>query len=156
MAPFQRYAYGTSDMRRERFSVAVQESYGVSPSVAIVDDDFSLLRALGRLLRSAGFAVKIFGSAEEFLASDQSVPPRCLVVDVRLSGMGGFELHEQLRGWTPPPPVIFITAHDDVATRERARRAGAVHYLRKPFDDAALIDAIHRAVAPRPPAEPHR
>jgi FixJ family two-component response regulator len=143
-------------MHGEGLPVAFQDSYGVSPSVAIVDDDFSLLRALGRLVRAAGFAVKTFGSAEEFLASDQSVPPRCLVLDVRLAGMGGFELHERLRGWTPPPSVIFITAHDDGATRERARRAGAVHYLRKPFDDATLIDAIHRAVAPRPPSPPHQ
>jgi len=59
--------------------------------------------------------------------------------------MTGFELHERLLAAGTPPPVIFITAHDDVATRERARRAGAVQYLRKPFEDDALIEAIHRA-----------
>ena len=99
-----------------------------------------------RLVRAAGFVVRIFASAEEFLESDRSMPLRCMVLDVCLAGMDGFQLHERLRalGGTQPP-VIFITAHDDVANRERARRAGALHYLRKPFDDAALIDAIRRA-----------
>jgi len=120
-------------------------SYVVSPLVSVVDDDASLLRALGRLLRAAGFTVEAFTSAEQFLDSEHRVPPRCVVLDVRLSGMTGFELHERLLAAGTPPPVIFITAHDDVATRERARRAGAVQYLRKPFEDDALIEAIHRA-----------
>jgi len=120
-------------------------SYVVSPLVSVVDDDASLLRALGRLLRAAGFTVEAFTSAEQFLDSQHRVPPRCVVLDVRLSGMTGFELHERLLAAGTPPPVIFITAHDDVATRERARRAGAVQYLRKPFEDDALIEAIHRA-----------
>jgi FixJ family two-component response regulator len=129
-----------------RAEATFQDAYTVTPLVAIVDDDASLRRALGRLVRAAGFAVKTFASAEEFLASDRSVPPRCLVLDVRLGGMGGFELHGCLNEAGTSPPVIFITAHDDVATRERARRAGASHYLRKPFDEDALIDAIHRAI----------
>ena len=120
-------------------------SYVVSPLVSVVDDDASLLRALGRLLRAAGFTVEAFTSAEQFLDSQHRVPPRCVVLDVRLSGMTGFELHERLLAAGTPPPVIFITAHDDAATRERARRAGAVQYLRKPFEDEALIEAIHRA-----------
>ena len=120
-------------------------SYVVSPLVSVVDDDASLLRALGRLLRAAGFTVEAFTSAEQFLDSQHRVPPRCVVLDVRLSGMTGFELHERLLAAGTPPPVIFITAHDDAATRERARRAGAVQYLRKPFEDDALIEAIHRA-----------
>ena len=119
--------------------------YSVSPLVCVVDDDESLLRALGRLLRAAGFAVEAFASAEEFLEANHRVPPRCLVLDVRLSGMSGFELHDELRSAGISPPVVFITAHDDPATRERARRAGAVQYLRKPFEESALIDALYRA-----------
>lgn len=114
------------------------------PLVCIVDDDVSLLRALGRLVRAAGFRVATFASAEEFLDSDPPVSPQCLVLDVRLGGMSGFDLHEHLVAAGGAPPVIFVTAHDDVSTRERARRAGAVQYLRKPFDDDALIAAIRR------------
>lgn len=113
--------------------------------VCIVDDDRSLLRALARLVRTAGFAVETFVSAEEFLQRTQRLRPCCLVLDVRLSGITGFQLHDALLTAGTAPPVVFITAHDDVETRERARRAGAVQYLRKPFDDAALIDALCRA-----------
>lgn len=131
-------------------SVTDRHSYIVSPLVSVVDDDASLLRAVGRLLRAAGFTVEAFASAEEFLETEHRVRPRCLVLDVRLGGMSGFELHERLLATGTPPPVIFVTAHDDPATRERARLAGAVQYLRKPFEDAALIDAIHRATVIRP------
>ena len=100
--------------------------YIVSPLVCIVDDDRSLLRALGRLLRTAGFTVEAFASAEEFLETKHRVPPRCLILDVRLGGMSGFQLHDLLLATGTPPPVVFITAHDDAATRERARPAGAI------------------------------
>jgi FixJ family two-component response regulator len=119
------------------------------PLVCIVDDDRSLLRALGRLLRTAGFTVEAFASAEEFLEARHRVPPCCLVLDVRLGGMSGFQLHEALLARGAAPPVVFITAHDDSDTRERARRTGAIQYLRKPFEDSALLDALHRARATR-------
>jgi two-component system response regulator FixJ len=121
--------------------------YVVRPLVSVVDDDPSLLRAVGRLLRAAGFTVEAFPSAEHFLEHHHRVSTRCLVLDVRLSGMSGFDLHERLLEAGTSPPVIFITAHDDTATRERARRAGAVQYLRKPFEDVALIEAIDRAMS---------
>lgn len=121
--------------------------YNVRPLVCVVDDDESVLRALGRLLRAAGFAVEVFASAEEFLEANHPVPPGCLVLDVWLSGMTGFDLHAQLRRTGVPPPVVYITAHDDPAMRECARRAGAVQYLRKPFAESALIDALYRATA---------
>jgi FixJ family two-component response regulator len=119
--------------------------YVVSPLVCVVDDDASLLRAVGRLLRAAGFTVETFGSAEEYLDTRHAVRPACLVLDVRLGGISGFELYEQLLAAGGAPPVIFITAHDDAGTRERARRSGAVQYLRKPFEDSALVDALYRA-----------
>lgn len=126
--------------------------YNVSPLVCVIDDDESVLRALGRLVRAAGFTVEVFASAEEFLEADHRVPPRCLILDVRLSGMTGFELHAALRRAGVPPPVVFITAHDDPAARECARRAGAVQYLRKPFEESALIDALYRATLTERPA----
>ena len=119
----------------------------MSPLVCVVDDDTSLLRALGRLIRTAGFTVEMFSSAEDFLLAAHRLRPRCLVLDVRLGGMTGFQLYGELRAQGAAPPVIFITAHDDAETRESARRAGAIQYLRKPFDDGALIDALSRAAA---------
>lgn len=113
--------------------------------VSIVDDDASLLRALSRLLRAVGFTVEAFGSAEEFLQAERPEPPGCLVLDVHLGGMSGFELQEQLMASGALVPIIFITAHDDATTQKRARRAGLAEYFRKPLDDAALIAAIHRA-----------
>jgi FixJ family two-component response regulator len=116
------------------------------PAVCIVDDDSSLLRALQLLLRSAGYTVSGYGSAEEFLGATQRCRPRCLVLDVHLGRLSGFDLVERLTAAGSPIPTIFITAHDDAPTRERARRAGAIGYLRKPFDDDALIESVQRAL----------
>jgi FixJ family two-component response regulator len=116
------------------------------PAVCIVDDDASLLRALQRLISAAGFIVEIFQSGEAFLDSDRRAACGCLVLDVHLGGLSGFELHERLVAEGLLIPVIFITGHDDSFTRERARTAGAVAYLRKPFDDHLLIDAIRRVI----------
>jgi FixJ family two-component response regulator len=118
-----------------------------APAVCVVDDDASLLRALQLLLRAAGFKVFAFGSAEEFLLAAQAERPRCLVLDVHLGRLSGFDLHERLTAAGLSIPTIFITAHDDAPTRERARRAGAIGYLRKPFDDNALIASVERALA---------
>lgn len=117
------------------------------PLVGVVDDDASIQRALRRLLRAADFSVETFGSAEEVLTSGHLRTISCLVLDVHLGDLSGFDVQERLPDSQPPIPVIFITAHDTALTRERARRAGAVDYLRKPFDENALIGAIHRALA---------
>jgi FixJ family two-component response regulator len=119
---------------------------GVGPTVGIVDDDAALRRALQRLVGAAGFRPEAFDSAEAFLAWDRRADCRCLVLDVHLGGLSGFELHEHLVAQGAAPPVIFITGHDDAATQARARAAGAVAYLRKPFDDHLLIDAIRQAM----------
>ncbi len=118
--------------------------------VAIVDDDPSVCRALRRLLASAGIETVTFPSAAAFLASERREEPACLVLDIDLGGMTGFELQEHLVGAGSRLPVIFITAHDDPPTRERARQAGAVAYLPKPFDDALLLEAIARALGRQP------
>ena len=121
---------------------------GVSDAriVSIVDDDVSFLRALHFLLRTAGFRVGAFGSAEEFLRTASDTEAGCLVLDVHLGGQTGFDVHEGLAAAGRRIPTIFMTAHDDAWTRERARHLGAVAYLRKPFDDAALIAAIDEAL----------
>ena len=118
-----------------------------SGRVCVVDDDLFLLRALQRLLVASGFAVvEAFSSAEDFLASAQGRTADCLVLDVHLGGISGFDLCEALSASGTRIPVIFITAHDDTSTRERARRAGAAAYLSKPFDDQALIGAVCAAM----------
>jgi FixJ family two-component response regulator len=115
------------------------------PLVYVIDDDASLLRALRRLLGAGGFQVCTFSSAEEFLASERATPA-CLVLDVHLGGLSGLDLQERLIAAGRRIPVVFITAHDDMVTRERARRLGAIDYLRKPFNDESLLAGINRAI----------
>lgn len=122
-----------------------------TPVISIVDDDFSVRRALRRLVRSAGYLVETFASAREFLNSTPSARPACLVLDIYLEGMSGFELQEQLAANRVAIPIIFMTAHDDAATRERIGRSGAAGYLGKPFDGQALLDAIRRVAGPGAP-----
>ena len=114
--------------------------------VCVVDDDTSLLRSLRRLLRIAGFTLETFESAELFLQARQSSPPDCLVLDVHLGAVSGFELHAQMLASGTSVPTIFVTGRDDAATRERARRAGAAAYFPKPFDNPALVSAIEKAL----------
>ena len=128
--------------RRER------DVHAAKPVVYIVDDDASVRRALTRLLRSAGLEAAAFDSAEAFLQAGRQEQPGCLVLDVRLAGMTGLELLDQLTAAGIALPVIIITAHDDAQVRTRAARAGVVAYLRKPFDDHALLAAIQRALGP--------
>jgi FixJ family two-component response regulator len=120
----------------------------VAPQLAIfvIDDDASVRKALQRLLRSEGMAVKTFASAEDFLAADLPLPD-CLVLDVRMSGMSGVELQLRLLAEHGYAPIVFITAHDDEEARASAMAAGAVAFLHKPFEDHVLLDAISQAVA---------
>ena len=114
--------------------------------ICVVDDDESIQRALRRLLDATGFRVETFSSADEFLASEHRGRADCLVLDVHLGGLSGLDLQERLARSGRHTPVVIITAHDDRPTRERARRAGAVAYLPKPFDDDSLIAAIQSAI----------
>ncbi|HEY7437133.1 MAG TPA: response regulator [Methylomirabilota bacterium] len=121
----------------------------LTPMISIVDDDPSVRRALNRLVGSAGYLVETFASAGEFLSSAPSAThTACLVLDIYLEGMTGFELQERLQADRLVIPIIFITAHDDAETRERIRRSGAAGYLGKPFDGQALLDAILRVAGP--------
>ena len=122
----------------------------MTPVIGIVDDDASILRAVRRLLGAAGFNVRTFGSAEEFLASEHLERISCLVLDIHLNGLSGFELQDRLIEAHITIPIVFITAHDDLSTRERAQRGGASEYLRKPFDEHSLIGAIGKALGRAP------
>lgn len=114
--------------------------------IAIVDDDPSILRALRRLIQSHGYAVQTFASAPEFLGSTDHGRPACLLLDVHLGGMSGFDLQERLAADGSGVPIIFITAHDDAAARERIEQSGAAGHLWKPVDEHALLHAIRRAI----------
>jgi FixJ family two-component response regulator len=117
------------------------------PLISIVDDDLSVRRALRRLVQSAGYAVATFASALGLLDSSMLSRTACVVLDIYLPGMSGFDLQERLALDRPSLPIIFITAQDDPVTRDRVRQSG-VAALRKPFDDHALLHAIRTLVGP--------
>ena len=115
--------------------------------ISIVDDDPSVRRALRRLLRSLGYEVETFNSASDFFASQNQENMECLILDIHMSGMSGFELQQRLIEEGRNLPIIYITAHHDEQTRKRAVQSGAIAYLRKPFDDQSLIEAIRQALS---------
>lgn len=119
----------------------------LAPIVFVVDDDESVRRSLARLLKSAGYQVELFQSADAFLASGRhSQSPACLVLDLRLPGLTGMELQVQLAELQSPMAIVFITGHGDIPTSVRAIKGGAVDFLPKPFDDTDLLDAVARAI----------
>jgi FixJ family two-component response regulator len=115
--------------------------------ISIVDDDESVREALWGLVRSVGYTVSTFASAEEFVNSDQLGKADCLILDVAMPGMGGIELQRRLVADHSPVPVIFITAHEDEGIRAQALRNGAEAFLIKPFSEDALLDAIQGALS---------
>ena len=123
-----------------------KEIAGTNPLVAIVDDDESVRESLPDLLREFGFAAHAFSSAEEFLASDSLVQTGCLILDVAMPGMTGFDLQRELRLRGHRIPIIFISAHKDEVVRRRAFHQGAVEFLFKPFSDTALLQALNTAL----------
>jgi FixJ family two-component response regulator len=116
--------------------------------VAIVDDEESVRKALGRLVRAAGFGVATYSSGVEFMHSLQRQTPDCLVLDLRMPVVNGFDVQRALIEAGVAVPVLIITGDDSTESRERTLRQGARAYLRKPVDDAMLLDAIHTAVMP--------
>lgn len=115
-------------------------------TVAVVDDDPSMLKAAADLLDAHGASASLFTSAEEFLASGLAEQADCLLLDVHLGGLSGIELRQQLKTSRPNLPVIFMTALDDETIRQQALRAGCVTCLHKPFPARQLINALERAV----------
>jgi len=114
--------------------------------IGIVDDDASVRLALASLIRSAGFSIRVFASAEDFLAAADVDALGCLILDWRMPGLDGLELQRHLvaYGWTIP--IIFLTAHADEASRAQAMRAGAIAFLPKPFDAESLLTALDVAL----------
>ena len=109
--------------------------------VVIIDDDASVRRSLARLVQAAGYAVETFASSRGFLEWLPVGRPACLLLDVHMKEMNGFDLQERLS-----VPVVFMTSHDDDATRARIEKSGAAGHLWKPFDDHTVLEAIRRVV----------
>jgi FixJ family two-component response regulator len=134
-------------MKMVRQSVAGAETENTRPRrISIVDDDASIRSALKSLMRSIRFDVDAFASAEEFLAAERSDDTACLILDVYLPGMSGFELQDHLNIERRGIPIIFITAHADEASRQRALKAGAIDFLGKPVRREPLFKAIQSAI----------
>jgi FixJ family two-component response regulator len=114
--------------------------------IAVIDDDESMCQALSRFLLVAGYEVRTYFSAEAFLDDPSRDQTRFVVADIQLRGMSGFDLQRRLQQDRPGLPVVFITAHDEAATRSEARDSGCVAYLRKPFPGSLLIGAIRSAL----------
>jgi FixJ family two-component response regulator len=115
--------------------------------IAIIDDDELQRRSLSRLVRRAGFNALTFGSAEDFLASPRRTSLRCLLLDIQLGGMSGFALHQELLAQGDRTPVIYITAHEDEATRTAALRTGCAAFMLKTEASTAIIETLRRVTS---------
>ena len=111
-------------------------------TVFVIDDDPSIRSALQRLVASVGLNCETFATADEYLAQLNPAAPGCLIVDMRLPGLSGFELQEHLGRNGYHPPIIFLTAYGDIKTTVRAMKRGAVDFLTKPFHEQELLDAV--------------
>ena len=116
------------------------------PVVFVVDDDESVRKALKRLIKSVGMNVETFATARDFMSRPQYEGPSCLVLDVRMPGLSGFDLQEELAKAGLTMPIIFITGHGNIPMSVRAIKDGALDFLEKPFEDQALLDLIQNAI----------
>ncbi|WEX89960.1 response regulator transcription factor [Sinorhizobium garamanticum] len=116
-------------------------------TVIVIDDDPAVREALGSLLRSVGFDVKLLASVNDFFKSGRPKGPTCLVLDVRLPGQSGLEFQRELSRGSIHIPIIFITGHGDIPMSVQAMKGGAIEFLTKPFRDQDLLDAVHVGLA---------
>ena len=116
------------------------------PIVFIVDDDDSVRKALTRLIKSVDLNVETFASADDFLKRDSHNGPACLVLDIRMPGLSGLDLQDELVAAGRTVPIIFISAHGNIPLSVRAMKAGAVDFIEKPFEDQTLLDAIYQSL----------
>jgi FixJ family two-component response regulator len=123
------------------------ETQGKQPLIAVVDDDAAVREAVESVLKSIGYGIRAFASAEEFLRAWQPKQLGCLVLDVHLQGMSGMELQQQLAANDAHIPIVFVTAQEDRENRLRAQalHSGAVAFLRKPFAEEELLTAVRNA-----------
>jgi FixJ family two-component response regulator len=119
----------------------------LKPTIFIIDDDASVRKGLSRLLRSLGFEVEIFASAEQFLERGSYKGIGCIVLDVRMPGLSGMDLQDELNRAGHSLPIVFITGHGEIPMSVQAMKRGAVDFLSKPFDDKELLRAVNEAVA---------
>jgi FixJ family two-component response regulator len=125
----------------------IDNSRGGEPVVYVIDDDAGIRTALGQLFRSVGLRAELFTSANELMQHKLPAIPSCLVLDVRLPGLSGFELHTELTKAGVQIPIIFVTAYGDIPMSVRAMKGGAVDFLAKPFRDQDMLDAVTAAIA---------
>jgi len=116
------------------------------PIVFIVDDDDSVRKSLARLITSVGLKVETFSSANAFLKRDSYDGPACLVLDIRMPGLSGLDLQTELAKAQRTLSIVFITGHGNIPMSVQAIKAGAVDFLEKPFEEQALLDAVHLAI----------
>lgn len=116
------------------------------PVVFLVDDDASVRRALARLLKTSGHDVETFASAEDFARRDHAISEGCIVLDVRMQGMDGMTLQQQLAAESCPLPIVFLTGHGDIPMSVQAMKLGAEDFLTKPVDEGLLLAAVQRAL----------
>ncbi|MCL4788665.1 MAG: response regulator [Verrucomicrobia bacterium] len=124
------------------------------PTVGVLDDEPEMRKALRRLLTSRGFQVVEFGHGSEVLDAAHPLALDCLLLDLHMEGVSGFEVMESFSARPLHPPVIVITAHDEPGTAERVRSLGAVAYLKKPVDRDALLEALEVAMHHRSATRP--
>jgi len=116
------------------------------PVIAIVDDDPSVREGLHSLIRSAGWSVETFASAQEFLERPQAKAPSCLILDLQLPDLNGLDLQKRMAAMNLEIPIVFLTGHGDIPASVRAMKAGAVEFLTKPVDEQDLLRAIQEAI----------
>jgi len=124
----------------------MQEPQESDALVAIVDDDPSVRRGLQRLIRSAGWKVETFASAQEFLDRPPAISPSCLVLDLQLPGLSGLDLQQRMADLGLDIPVVFLTGHGNIPASVKAMKAGAIEFLTKPVDEQNLLKAIEEAI----------
>jgi FixJ family two-component response regulator len=114
--------------------------------ISVIDDDVAVRNSTKTLLRSLGYSVATFASAEEFLSSDRLPDTSCVITDIRMSGMSGFDLHSRLKARGDRTPVIFMTAFPEAKLQEQAMAGGAHGFLLKPYREESLIDYVRSAL----------
>ena len=116
------------------------------PTVFVIDDDASIRKSLSRLLRSAGYTSETFSSSEEFLRREHFDGVGCILLDVKMPGLSGMDLQEELNKADYHMPIVFVTGHGDIPMTVEAMKKGAVDFLTKPFDDEELLQALRAAI----------
>ena len=117
-----------------------------SATIFLIDDDLSVRRAVGRLLRAEGYTVEMFASGSDFLRAGHDATEGCVLIDVSMPGMSGFEVAQSLANGRSTLPVILITGHGDVPMANRAMNIGCASFLAKPFEDETLLSAVRGAL----------